>query len=199
MMSFLISVLGILLFLFVFWKKLKDDYSSQIIFSSAGFILVGGVLGNLISNWVLAQWFFWMSLTGAFVGLGAAVLKYRQRFYETFEAAVISALPVVATFFLKDSVINSSLLSFGAFVAMLILGFVYYLLDANYREFSWYRSGKIGFSGLAIAGLFFLSRAGVAIFYPSVLSFVGKSEIYLSGSLAFLFFLMVFNLGRLLK
>ena len=190
---------GFLISLFVFWRKLKDDYSSQIIFSLAFFILFGTLLGYVISLWQLKIWFFWLELMGAFVGLTLGVLKFKTRFYEILEAMVVSMLPVLAIFFLNDSVSNSSLVSFIAFTTILFLIFVYYLLDVHYKEFSWYKSGKIGFSGLAVLGLLFLIRAGVAIFYAGVLSFVGKSEVFVSGPLAFMSFLVIFNLGNVKK
>ena len=190
---------GFLISLFVFWRKLKDDYSSQIIFSLAFFILFGTLLGYVISLWQLKIWFFWLELMGAFVGLTLGVLKFKTRFYEILEAMVVSMLPVLAIFFLNDSVSNSSLVSFIAFTTILFLIFVYYLLDVHYKEFSWYKSGKIGFSGLAVLGLLFLIRAGVAIFYTGVLSFVGKSEVFVSGALAFGSFLAIFNLGNVKK
>ncbi|KKR72565.1 MAG: hypothetical protein UU16_C0039G0017 [Candidatus Woesebacteria bacterium GW2011_GWA2_40_7] len=190
---------GFLISLFVFWRKLKDDYSSQIIFSLAFFILLGVFLGYAVSRWAFSNWFFWLELAGAFIGLTLGVLKFKTRFYEILEAMVVSILPVLAIFFLNDSVSNSSLVSFIAFTTILFLIFVYYLLDVHYKEFSWYKSGKIGFSGLAVLGLLFLIRAGVAIFYTGVLSFVGKSEVFFSGIFAFTSFLVIFNLGNVKK
>ncbi|KKT33345.1 MAG: hypothetical protein UW21_C0012G0005 [Candidatus Woesebacteria bacterium GW2011_GWB1_44_11b] len=54
----------------------------------------------------------------------------------------------------------------------------------------------MGFSGLLVAGLFFLIRAGVATAFPTVLSFVGGVEGTVSGIVAFAFFLGLYNLSR---
>jgi hypothetical protein len=191
-----VNILGLFIFLFVFWKKLKDDYVSEIIFSAATLILMGFLVGFLVGLRFLPSWIFWTEFTGILVGLAIAALKYKLRVYESFEAVVISLLPWLSIYFLHDSVDNSSLVSFIAFGVILALIGAYYLFDLKYKNFSWYRSGRVGFSGLATAGLFFLIRSAVAIFWPSVLSFSGTIEPVISGAFAFVAFVLIFNLGR---
>jgi hypothetical protein len=196
MITVLVNILGVLIFLFILWKRLKEDYASQVVFSSAFYILLGLTVGYLVTFFFFKQWFFWGAFVGSMLGLGISVFKLRLRFYETFEAMVLSFLPALSLIFLKDSVINSSLVSFSAFLVVLFVIFVFSFLDGHYREFTWYTSGKIGFVGLSTLGFFFLIRTGVAIFFHDVLSFVGKSEVFVSGTLAFICFLMIFNLAR---
>ena len=43
------NIVGILVFLFLFWKRLRDDYSSEIIFKTAFDILIGIGVGLLFS------------------------------------------------------------------------------------------------------------------------------------------------------
>lgn len=195
-MYILSTVIGILTFLFVFWKKLREDYASEIVFKTAFQILFGILLGVLISSKFFPGWFWWSGVLGGFAGLALSVFKLRVKFYETFEAFVISSLPGVALLFLADSVVHFSFISFVAFLVTLIMIFIYYYLDLHYKEFTWYRSGKIGFSGLTTLGLIFLARTVLALTGGRMLSFVGRNEAIVSGMAFSICLLTLINLGR---
>ena len=191
-----LNLLGALIFLFIFWKHLKEDYAHEIIFKSALYILLGILLASAIALKFARPWFLWLEFSGAVAGVMFSLLTLKTRFYETFESLVIATLPWVALIFLGDSVARSSLSSFLGFVTTLFLILVYYYFNAHYKKFTWYRSGKIGFAGLATAGIVFFIRAGLAVFTSGVLSFVDKYEAIVSGTLAFVCFLTLFNLGK---
>lgn len=199
MIGLTVSLFSILVSFFVYWKKLREDYPAQVIFSSAFIVLMAGMAGLLASDFWVKEWFFWLIFGGTLLGFAFSVLRYKMKFYETLDALILSLVPFMALFFLRDSVINTELSSFLAFLVMLALGLSYYFLDLNYKGFVWYRSGRVGFSGLCTSGLFFLIRAGVAIFNSNVLSFVGKGEVYLSGFVAVTCFLLVWKLGNIMK
>ena len=56
------NILGFFLFFYLYWKKLKDDYSSEKIFNS-GFVLVLGILlGTLFSKYLFVAYWFWITL-----------------------------------------------------------------------------------------------------------------------------------------
>ena len=190
------GITGILIFLFLFWKKLKEDYSQNVVFSTAAFILAGIFIFNLTTHKYFSAGWFWAALVGALVGLFGGVIKFKMRFYETFEALVISSFPWMALIFLVDSVSSSSFSSFIYFFVVVALIGLFYLFERGYKNFSWYRSGRIGFSGLAIAGIFFVLRALVASFFPFVISFVDKFEAIASSIASFTAFLLLFNLAR---
>jgi len=194
--NLIVTVLAILVFLFLFWKRLKEDYAAEIIFKAATYILVGIGTGGAVAAKFFPMWFFWTSITGGAVGLSFAILRFRVKFYETLEAFIIASLPWLGLLFLKDSVVRSSLSSFLAFIVILIMVFISYYLDTHYKRFIWYRSGKIGFAGLSVAVMFFLVRTAIAIFKVTMLSFVGSSEAVISGMMALVSFLLLFNLGR---
>jgi len=190
------NLLGILVFLFIFWKRLKEDYPSSQIFTTGFYIIIGIFLAMTISAKMLKPWWFWLSFSTAISGLVLAVLKFKLKFFETFEAGVIATLPWLGLAFLSDSIQKSNLVSFVSFVVTTLLIVLFYFLDAHYKRFSWYKSGRVGFTGLTTLGLFFLLRAAVAPVIPNVLSFSGKYEAVISGILAFISFLLVFNLAR---
>ncbi len=196
--SILINFVGSLTFLFIFWKRLREDYSSEIVFKTAFNILVGILVGSLIFLKFSQIGFFWPVLVGALVGLGLSFFRFRVRFYETFEAFIIASFPWIGLTFLLDSITHSSLTSFFAFIAVLIFVFAAYYLDTHYKDFSWYKSGKIGFAGIVTLGIFFIVRSTLAIFGIHMISFVGlKIEAVVSGAAAFLCFILLLNLARI--
>src|SRR3989344_4643198 len=109
---------------------------------------------------------------------------------------ILAAVVFLFIFFLVNSVAFASTSSLVASVFILLLILIYLFSDAHYRKFTWYKSCRIGFSGLTVAGLFFLTRSLVALAFDNVLSFVGKTEIYISALLAAVSFFTVFSLSK---
>lgn len=196
LVNLVVNGLGLFTLLFIFWKRLKEDYESEIIFKTSTNIVLGLLVGFLLSNKFFPDWFLYAEFLGINVGVGLSVTNFKMRFYETFEAAVISFLPWLSLVFLGDSITASSLSSFLGFLVILIIIFFYYYMDTHYRDFTWYPSGKVGFAGLASLTLVFVVRSLLAIFGISVLSFVGNYEAIMSGVLAFISLLLLFRLGR---
>lgn len=194
--SILAAFFGILIFLFIFWKRLKEDYSSEIIFKTASSILIGILILWLLSLRFYPQGFLWFAFLGGLAGLGAAVYSYRVKFYESLEAMVVSGLPWLSFFFLKDSVTTASLASFAAFLFVLIFIFFFYYFDINYKKFVWYKSGKIGFSGLMTLSIIFATRSAIALCGITVISFLSDIEIYLSAVALVTSISLLINLGR---
>lgn len=196
LVNFLFGFVGVMLFLFVFWRRLRDDYSSEIIFQIATWILVGLSLGLTVARLFSPSWFFWFSLFGCLIGMFMAVIKFKLRFFETLEAVIMAGMPFVSLLFFKDSVTNYSLNSFLAFVASLILIFLAYWFDLRYKTFTWYKSGRIGFAGLAVSILFFISRTVIAILGITMISFVNKFEAVISGSFVLICAGLLIYLGK---
>lgn len=196
MVGIIFNLLGILIFLFLFWKRLKEDYIANQIFSTASLILIGIILANLIAKSFFPDWWFWLDFAGILLGLSLAFFRYGLRFFETSDAAVISLLPWLGLIFLADSIGNSDLTSLIGSLIILALSLLYFFFDTHYKKFSWYKSGRVGFSGFSILGIFFLIRAAVAVAFPAVLSFSSNYESLLSGITAFISFLLVFNLAQ---
>jgi hypothetical protein len=196
--SALTNLLGILVFLFIFWKRLREDYSPEIIFKTAFDILAGVAIGFLFSLKFSSIGFFWPAAVGSLMGLTLALLGLKMKFYETFEAFIISSLPWMGLIFLLDSVTHSSLNSFLAFIAILVFVFISYYLDSHYKNFTWYKSGKIGFAGIVTLSIFFIVRSALAIFGIHMISFVSlRIEAVISGAAAFICFILLFNLARI--
>ncbi len=194
--NIIFNIVGVLLFFFLFWKKLKEDYGSESIFTFAVFIAVGIGVFSFVSLKLLPQWWFWVNCLGATLGFTLGMLKFKFRFFESLEATTIGLLPWLSFIFLQDAISHMSPSSLIAFIVLLLVIAFYAFLDAHYKKLTWYKSGKVGFSGLMTLGLFFLIRTAVAAGFPSMLSFLGPIDSIISGVIAFTSFLLVFNLSR---
>lgn len=190
------NLFGIFTLLYLLWKRLKDDYHYEKIFNLSFIVLFGLIIGLIISKFILPQFWFWISLTTVMLGFTAFIVSTKIRFYESFEGLVLSFLPWISFIFLHDAVVNSSLSSFLAFWITLICLFVFFFCDSQYRGFTWYKSGRVGFAGLVTAGLFFTLRLLMSIYFKDVISLVDNLEVYFSATVAFTIFLLLYNLSR---
>src|SRR3990167_5372358 len=195
-----VNIGGSLIFLFLYWKKLKEDHVAETIFAS-GYMVVGGIFAAyFLAFKFFPGWIFWTEILAIFLAFSFGVYKFKMRPFETLDGLIVSLLPWFSLSFLKDSVVNSSLNSFISFVAVLIFIFIFYFLDMRYKKFTWYKSGKIGFSGLATLSVFFLTRASTSLKLPHMLTSTStygsalKAEPYLSGTLVLLSILGIFYL-----
>lgn len=187
----------VITFLYIFWRRLKEDYSASSIFTTSLYVLLGILVGLIVSRKFLPSWWFWLSFSGTGLGLALGIFRFHLRFFETLEACTIGFLPGLSLIFLNDSIKTSSVVSFVSFVVIAALIALFYFFDRHYKDFSWYKSGRIGFAGLSTLGIFFLVRATIAILFPFVISFVSKyEEALISGITAFIFFLLIYNLSR---
>ena len=192
----IINITGLFIFLFIFWEKMKEDYIANQIFSTAFSIILGLILANILARLILPNWWFWLSFVGISVGFVTNIIRFKLRILETLDAIIIAVLPWLGLIFLEHAVVNSNLHSFvGVFVIAFLIGF-YLFIESHYRKFTWYKSGRLGFSGLATVGLFFLIRGAIAVLFNDMLSFSGKSDPFLSAMVAFASIFTLYNLAR---
>lgn len=190
------NFVGVMLFLFLFWKRLREDYVDQAVFSTAFFMLIGMLTGIIVSSYFYPTMWFWAVLLGVTLGLVIGILKNKLRPLEVIEAAVFSLLPWLGISYFTSFLLTQKIVALVWGVLILLLMGLFIWLDRNYKRFSWYKSGRIGFTGLTVLGIFFLIKAVIAIFVPDMLSFIGQYEIYISAVLAFACFFIVYNLAR---
>lgn len=196
LLAIALTLFSVYLFIFFFWRKLKEDYTENQIFSTAFYALLGaGVLGIIADNFA-SLWSFWLSLAGGVAGFSLGILRFKMRPFEVIEAAVPGGLVLTSNYFFYNFLITKNPHSFIALVIVLILSGLFFIFDKHYKRFTWYKSGKIGFSGMLTIGIFFLIRTVVALFAPSMLSFVGRADAVISGIISFASFLILFNLAE---
>lgn len=197
--------IGILGFLFLFWRRLKEDYTSNLIFSFGfliiAFMIIGFVIGFFLKTKIPVSpvfnprglW-FWGAFAGGGIGLAFVFLtplvgaQFKPRFFETLEALVLGFL----FWFVSVSLFSSPL--FSIFTAALFP--LFYFLNKKYKTFTWYKSGKIGFAGLSIFGIFFLMRSIVALISPSMIFLTGRGDAIVGSILSFIFFISLYNLSE---
>lgn len=189
------NVLGIFLFLYVYWKKLKEDYLSEKIFNFAFILIAVTFFAYFISTKFLIGYWFWVVFLAQLITILIAT-KFKFDFFENFEGYILSILPWLSLFYLTDSVQKSSLSSFLLFWISLTLIFVYLLIQNFYRKFTWYKSGKIGFVSLSVVLLFFACRILMSAFFGQLISFATQYEIILSATVISISFLILFIRGR---
>ena len=194
--NILVGLLGALVFLFLFWQRLKEDYLPENIFTVAFYQLIGIIIGIIISQKFFPEWWFWIVFISFMATLGIGVARYKLRAYEVLESSVFAIIPWLSMFFLLDAVETSKVSSLIGFLLFIGAIGVFTMLDTKYKSFSWYKSGRIGFSGLTILGVIFLIRAVLAVFFTNVLSLVGTGDVIFSSVVAFVSFLLLFNLAR---
>lgn len=183
--------------LFVFWRRLKDDYVANQIFTTVSYIIIGISITLSVSKYFFPSFWFWFTLFGCIVGVLFGVYKFRMRITEVAEATILAILPGLLVMFSYELIASSMKLENAIWVLIIfVLIALFSYLDKHYKKFVWYKSGRVGFSGFSVLGIFFLARSLLAIKFTSMLSFTSGLEIYLSGVAAFLSFLIVFHLSR---
>jgi hypothetical protein len=195
-MFIVLNILGLIIFLFLFWKRLKEDYLPNQIFSTYFYILFFTLTFYLVSINLFSSWWFWFTYLGFILGLISGLLRFKLKFYETFEAAFLGFLICFSMYLLGDSVRNLNLTSFIGFVISIKVVGISQFIDIHYKNFSWYKSGKVGLTGLILSIIFFLVRVLAYIFFPNTLSFIQNYEIYLSSISSFIFLVLTYNLSR---
>ncbi len=202
----LIIGLGFFLALFVYWKRLREDYTANQIFTSGTYLLLGTLFGGLVAgNLISARlphtaYFYpdglWFkgALVGLLIALFFSMKKMGFKFHETFEASLLFGLTWFFVTAIGYSVlygVQNIILAGNTLIALVSFKF----FDSRYRRYTWYKSGKVGFAGISSAALFFLIRSIIAILNPSMVSFVGKIDSLISATIAFALFLVVYNLS----
>ena len=183
-------------FLFIFWRKLREDYIESLVFNSAFYIILGTSLGAFLAIQLFPSSWFWFSLLGALSGLWLSIWRYKLKFFEVLEAFVPSSLITLTLFFFLDFLVRADIFSLALVLNTAFLFCMYYFLSLNYKKFTWYRSGRIGFSGLFTSGLFFLIRTFIALLFSGMISLNGYYDAALSAFFTILSFAALFRLGR---
>jgi hypothetical protein len=186
---------------------MKEDYSSQLIFSSGLTIVFSGIffveIFSLISRrlpvsavFAPNQLWFWGAVLGSLIGLAVAVFQKHLKFVETLEAAALAASFPLATVYIVNFIYHKNSLSIALAIFVLLLIALFYFMEGKYRRFPWYKSGRVGFSGLLSVGVYFLLRIIIGISSSQSFSFIGRVDIVLSAVVAFLLFFSLYNLSE---
>lgn len=159
LLSLVLGFLGFFLFSFILWKRLREDYPGEDIFSFTLGLFLGGISSYWAASKVIPVLSFWFALLGALIVGVVLMRRYTFRFFEVVDA-LAPAWFWLALFIFRNEISGAALFSLLAFK----------FLEKRYRRFSWYPSGRIGFAGIASLALFSLLYGLLAILPLSVLS-----------------------------
>lgn len=191
---YLLVALAVISFSYVFWLRLREDYTSDQIFSSTIIFLFGGLLGFIIFDRWLPNFSFWGFFLGVILFFLYAIKKIGLKLYEVGDAVALGMSWFLVFFYaallLKNGVGEKLFRVLDIMPAALTL-VAFYVYLKNYRMFSWYPSGKIGFIGGSLGVVYFVILALVAIYRFLMLSFLGSVWDALISFMTCLFFVGV--------
>jgi len=190
---------GGLVFMFIYWRALREDYDNKIIFNSAFVIFGFGIVAALLVNYIskTSGLWFWGGFLGMNLGLLLSFRASSLRYVEILEPALVAMMPLYSLFLVVLGLLFGDFPSVGFGVFVLLLFILFFVLSSNYRRISWYKSGRQGFAGMTIIGLMFFGRSLVAGYIPFMISFVGEMDVIPSAVVTFLMFFGVYNISEL--
>lgn len=154
---YLFLFLGFFTFSFVSWRKLREDYDVNSIFTLTLIFLLGGVPAGLVLARLLSVG-MWGFLLGGLVVSWYAAKKMGFKIFEILDGVVLGlvwlSLFFQAGFFIRfgwGKYFTNTLYLLIPVLALICARYVF----VGYRRFSWYPSGKIGFIGAASGLLYF--------------------------------------------
>lgn len=193
------SIIGTILFLYLVWRNLKDDYKSENLISYTWLALLGffvggrlifgllnwGVWNDSIWNWLNFLKYKGINLIGGYLFLLMItyfVTKFRNWKMWSFAEDNIKFFLVFGFFLLPDELINSKFdLKIILLLVVILIGFIStFWLKGKYRSFVWYKSGKKGFVFFTVNFLVLLLLSLVSVLFKERILF---SYLYLGGSL----------------
>lgn len=201
--SALLYFICIFLYLFFYWKRLKEDYTSNIIFSSGFLILFFFAIPLFIMTFFANTGAaFWAAAIGFLLAVLYIRRSYRLRFFELLEASGMGMLIFFFAYCIHMVLKSGSQLA-GIMAGLIPVVFLFYFYtNRNYKKFNWYKSGRVGFSGLASLGLYFLLRCVIVVVSPpAVVSLsasivFGKPDAIISVLLSLSLFFCLYQLSK---
>jgi len=189
------AVVGSVVFLFIFWSKLKDDYIANQIFSVAFISIFLSLILGISSLFIFKQYWFWLMILGFSLGLALGILKFKLKAYETVNGAVGGLILFFTIFISTISILEKDWLSLGHATILLMAFMIYVFIEKNYKLLIWHKSGRIGISGLLSMAVYFLIRTIIAFIFPDMISFVGSFDSVVSGLVFIVLVISALNLS----
>lgn len=182
--------------LFILWKKLRDDYIASQIFS-LGFLIYFSVLIYFVSRKYFSfPYSEWLVLLIPFLITLIYSKRNRLRLNEVVNALVPSYLVAHFYFYVTLIIAGYRTNYIIAIFVILVLTLIFSVTEKKFKNFSWYKSGKVGISGLLIFALMCIINAIIALLSPSMVFFSGKLNAIILIILALISATAIFTLSR---
>lgn len=192
-----IVCMSLVLYAFFFWRRLKEDYVSKPVFNAMFLTLIATIVLSQIARLTEQQnMWFWGGYLGFFLSVVFFSRNYKFKIFELYEAAGRSMIFLIIAIGLADYLSHQHAESLAVVAFCTALFGLFIAIDANYRKFTWYRSGRVGVAGLITFGVFFAARAIVAASGFDILSILGRIDFIFSGIVAFMHFFFVYHLSQ---
>jgi len=193
--AFLVIVFT-LAFLFLIWRKLKEDYIQGQIFGAGFSFLIGASVSLIATIFILQEHWYIICILTSFIFLFAYVFKFKMNYFEVIEAFVPSFIVFnIFILVMKYLILRDLKLAALFFVNVLCL-IAYYISKKYYKSFRWYPSGRIGFSGLSTISLFFILYSIVAVLPFHMISFLSKIGVFVSFAISILSTVLIIRISR---
>ncbi len=190
-----VTIASVFVFLFAFWRNLKEDYIPSQIFSTAFYVLAFSFTGYGMSYFA-SIYTFWIVIVFFTIGL---IHGFRRKGIKPNEAVDAMAVSIwlALLFTLPIILIHASIDKVIFYIMVTVSGVAYFAVKKYYKTFVWYRSGRRGFPAYFSIGLFFLLRSFVSIINPGLTLFQTEYDIFISGLISAVSFFNIFVLGKL--
>jgi len=180
----IIRLLAAILFLYLTWRKLKENYQEEKLITYSWlamltFMIGGRVVFGLV-NWGVwnEQWTDWLSIWqqpgfNYWGGIGTMLLMTgwycRANGWKlwSFLEDMTPIIYLLGGLLLADEWVRTGFgIKIGIWMAAALLGWVIFkLVSKKYRSYRWYKSGKKGFGWFFTNTVIFLILALVGVFY----------------------------------
>ena len=176
--------IGLVIFMYLLWRDLRDDYGDQKVINYAWVALFGFLLGGRITygltNWGVwnDNWLSWFSVwnkpgtnyLGSYLGLvltsWLVSIKNQWKFLSLMDDIIKPTLFFSSLLMVDEWIRSNFYLKTMIYLSLLVLDIVLVnWLKKRYRSFIWYKSGKKGFVLLFNNFLFFLAVVIILILF----------------------------------
>lgn len=159
-----LKILVIIVFLYLTWRKMHDDYKDDELLSYSWLtvllMVVSARIGYGLLNWGIwndtwIDWFlFWQkpgfSYLGAMIGIGITTLWFSRskdwKLWAFMEGMVGNISLLMALFLIIDLIATKGEIKVAVYLLVAVTAYVVSLMTNNrYRSLAWYSSGKKGF------------------------------------------------------
>jgi hypothetical protein len=205
----ILKLIGAMLFLYLTWRNLRENYQEEKLISYSWLALlafmIGGRLAFGLINWGVwndnwTDWLMFWQKPGLNYAGGIAVMilvtiwqcKANDWKVWSFFEDMTAAIYILVMFYMANEWVMSGFgLNTGSIVLATIIGLaVGKLVSKKYRSFGWYKSGKKGFGFfftnlvvfglLALIGVFLLKSVVFAVIF-GILSLISLIGLFILG------------------
>jgi hypothetical protein len=191
----LFIVISFFIYLFFLWKFLREDYDPHRVFSFGIATFIATLIGTGVGIWMGNVW-FWTGLMGYVVMTIILARKFEFRIVEIIEASTPGYFVIYLAILFYGLSNSGGLATIILLAVTFLLLILFFVLKRNYKRFTWYKSGRLGFASLISIGLLFLVRAITSVVAPDVVSHIGVVGFIPSAILSFFSFFTVYNLSN---